>query len=79
MKPPPLPLPDLNNGTGWERTDAQVIAYGKACYLAALEEAAKVCETTYQEYKSGRFVTLPQFAGGDDCADAILALKEQIE
>ena len=46
MKLPPLPLPDLNNGTGWERTDAQVIDYGKACYLAALEEAAKVATAT---------------------------------
>ena len=57
----------------------QLRAIQREAAIWALEEAAKVCETTYQEYKSSRFVTLPQFAGGDDCADAIRALKEQIE
>jgi len=72
MKPPPLPLPDLNNGTGWERTDAQVIAYGKACYLAALEEAAKVCEAQ-QTPGTGSVAIL------NGAADAIRALKGEIE
>ena len=40
-----------------------------------LEAAAKVCEAEYQEFKNGRFVYLPQFDGGQDCADAIRALE----
>ena len=66
MKLPPLPLPDLNNSTGWERTDAQVIAYGKACYLAALEEAAELVLLYW-----GR-----SFA---ETVEGIRALKEKIE
>ena len=37
------------------------------------EQCAKVCEATYQEHKNGRWVTLPQFDGGEDCAAAIRA------
>mgnify|MGYP001161950711 CR=1 FL=1 len=37
------------------------------------EKCAKVCEATYQEHKNGRWVTLPQFDGGEDCAAAIRA------
>ena len=72
MKLPPLPLPDLNNSTGWERTDAQVIAYGKACYLAALEKAARVCDGW--ERKNWMYVN-----GAIRCGADIRALAKEIE
>ena len=71
MKLPPLPLPDLNNSTGWERTDAQVIAYGKACYLAALEEAAKLLDELHAKD------TLTNYHGF--AANKVRALKGEIE
>jgi len=77
MKLPELMPIDLEASN--EELENQIRAIQREAAIWALEEAAKVCETTYQEYKSSRFVTLPQFAGGDDCADAIRALKEQIE
>ena len=53
-----------HEGTTPERV-LDVPAYGKACYLAALEEAAKVAGTARQ--------------GPWAIAGAIRALKEQIE
>lgn len=76
---PPLPDPLIQH----RATFATIIGY-TADQLRArdlevarvvLEAAAKVCEATYQEHKNGRFVTLPQFDGGADCADAIRALE----
>ena len=51
--------------------DAQWRAIVAAEVAKEREKCAKVCEATYQEHKNGRWVTLPQFDGGEDCAAAI--------
>ena len=68
------PLPDHLN-TQWPYLPHQLRARDIEVARCVLEAAAKVCEATYQEYKNGRFITLPQFDGGADCSDAIRALK----
>ena len=68
---PPLPPYDdtrhsqLGGVTQYSPEDMH--AYGKACYLAALEEAAKLFNQPHREYF------------GDNIQDDIRALKEQID
>jgi hypothetical protein len=44
MNLPPLPQPSLALSDRYEATKSYAESYGVACYRAALEEAAKVCE-----------------------------------
>jgi hypothetical protein len=68
MKLPLLPPPDYTSLDGMQRrrTNDQVRMIQREAAIWAIEEAAKVCEG-----KIG--------LSAETCADAILALKEQID
>ena len=77
---PPLPPPDthcFDDDTGrdvWSYSAAQMRAYALAARRAALEEAAKLCESTYPELHDGAMVEFLCFSDPADCAAAIRAL-----
>ena len=72
---PPLPDFDCPGVYMDGHSNVQLRARDIEVARVVLEAAAKVCEATYQEHKNGRFVALPQFDGGKDCADAIRNLE----
>ena len=75
MKLPDLPYIGLN---GPEYIAAELRAIQRGAAIAALEEAAKVCEELWPEMHK-YWGPGQARAACEDCAAAIRALKEQIE